>query len=92
MTKLINNKIDNLVDQAYSRLESIDVDDNQELAEIERIEQEVYEELLEANYKELSKVIKDSDDIEQEAERLTELQLSWRTKPNDWNYLERPNF
>lgn len=83
MTKLINNKIDNLVDQAYSRLESIDVDDNQELAEIERIEQEVYEELLEANYKELSKVIKDSDDIEQEAERLTELQLSWRTKPND---------
>ena len=92
MTKLINNKIDNLVDQAYSRLESIDVDDNQELAEIERIEQEVYEELLEANYKELSKVIKDSDDVEQEAERLTELQLSWRTKPNDWNYLERPNF
>ncbi len=83
MTKLINNKIDNLVDQAYSRLESIDVDDNQELAEIERIEQEVYEELLEANYKELSKVIKDSDDVEQEAERLTELQLSWRTKPND---------
>ena len=83
MTKLINNKIDNLVDQAYSRLESIDVDDNQELAEIERSEQEVYEELLEANYKELSKVIKDSDDVEQEAERLTELQLSWRTKPND---------
>ena len=72
-----------MVDQAYSRLESIDVDDNQELAEIERIEQEVYEELLEANYKELSKVIKDSDDVEQEAERLTELQLSWRTKPND---------
>ena len=81
-----------MVDQAYSRLVSIDVDDNQELAEIERIEQEVYEELLEANYKELSKVIKDSDDVEQEAERLTELQLSWRTKPNDWNYLERPNF
>ena len=83
MTKLINNKIDTFVDQAYSRLEALDVDDNQELAEIERIEQEVYDELLEANYKELSKVIKDSDDIEQEAERLTELQLSWRTKPND---------
>tara|TARA_R110002020_G_scaffold374016_1_gene585452 strand:- start:385 stop:642 length:258 start_codon:yes stop_codon:yes gene_type:complete len=83
MTKLINNKIDNFVDQAYSRLEALDVDDNQELAEIERIEQEVYDELLEANYKELSKVIKDSDDIEQEAERLTELQLSWRTKPNE---------
>jgi len=83
MTILINNKIDNFVDQAYSRLEALDVDDNQELAEIERIEQEVYDELLEANYKELSKVIKDSDDIEQEAERLTELQLSWRTKPND---------
>jgi len=80
MTILINNKIDNFVDQAYSRLEALDVDDNQELAEIERIEQEVYDELLEANYKELSKVIKDSDDIEQEAERLTELQLSWRTK------------
>ena len=83
MTILINNKIDTFVDQAYSRLEALDVDDNQELAEIERIEQEVYDELLEANYKELSKVIKDSDDIEQEAERLTELQLSWRTKPND---------
>jgi len=80
MTILINNKIDTFVDQAYSRLEALDVDDNQELAEIERIEQEVYDELLEANYKELSKVIKDSDDIEQEAERLTELQLSWRTK------------
>ena len=65
MTILINNKIDNFVDQAYSRLEALDVDDNQELAEIERIEQEVYDELLEANYKELSKVIKDSDDIEQ---------------------------
>ena len=83
MTILINNKIDNFVDQAYSRLEALDVDDNQELAEIERIEQEVYDELLEANYKELSKVIKDSDDVEQEAERLTELQLSWRTKPNE---------
>ena len=83
MTKLINNKIDTFVDQAYSRLEALEVDDNQELAEIERIEQEVYDELLEANYKELSKVIKDSDDIEQEAERLTELHLSWRTKPND---------
>ena len=83
MTKLINNKIDTFVDQAYSRLEDLEVDDNQELAEIERIEQEVYDELLEANYKELSKVIKDSDDIEQEAERLTELHLSWRTKPND---------
>tara|TARA_R100001244_G_scaffold55738_1_gene47712 strand:+ start:537 stop:788 length:252 start_codon:yes stop_codon:yes gene_type:complete len=83
MTILINNKIDTFVDQAYSRLEALEVDDNQELAEIERIEQEVYDELLEANYKELSKVIKDSDDIEQEAERLTELHLSWRTKPND---------
>ena len=83
MTKLINNKIDNLVDQAYSRLESIDVDDNQELAEIERIEQEVYEELLEANYKQLSTGRKDSDDVEQESERLSELQLSWRTKPKD---------
>ena len=83
MTKLINNKIDTFVDQAYSRLEALEVDDNQELAEIERIEQEGYDELLEANYKELSKVIKDSDDIEQEAERLTELHLSWRTKPND---------
>ena len=92
MTKLINNKIDTFVDQAYSRLEALEVDDNQELAEIERIEQEVYDELLEANYKELSKVIKDSDDIEQEAERLTELHLSWRTKPNDWNYLERFKF
>jgi len=76
----IPTHIDTFVDQAYSRLEALDVDDNQELAEIERIEQEVYDELLEANYKELSKVIKDSDDIEQEAERLTELQLSWRTK------------
>jgi len=76
----IPTHIDTFVDQAYSRLEALDVDDNHELAEIERIEQEVYDELLEANYKELSKVIKDSDDIEQEAERLTELQLSWRTK------------
>ena len=88
----IPTKIDNFVDQAYQRLEALDPSDNQELAEIERIEQELYEELMEANYNEISKTVKDHDDIELLAERMTESMISWRTKPNDWNYLERPNF
>ena len=79
----IPTKIDNFVDQAYQRLEALDPSDNQELAEIERIEQELYEELMEANYNEISKTVKDHDDIELLAERMTESMISWRTKPND---------
>ena len=76
----LTTKIDNFVDQAYQRLEALDPSDNQELAEIERIEQELYEELMEANYNEISKTVKDHDDIELLAERMTESMISWRNK------------
>ena len=76
----LTTKIDSFVDQAYQRLEALDPLDNQELAEIERIEEELYQELMEANYNEISKTVKDHDDIELLAERMTESMISWRSK------------
>jgi len=76
----LTTKIDNFVDQAYQRLEALDPLDNQELAEIERIEQELYEELWEANYNEISKTVKDHDDIALLAEQMTEAMISGRSK------------